>query len=698
MRQQLLDAVHHLDDVGAGLPLDVDDHGRHLIHPGGLANVFDIVDDVGHLGEFHRGAVAVGHDQGAVIVGGEQLIVGADLVGLVRAVEIPFRLIDVGGDDGAAHVLEVEAVGGQHGGVHLDADGGLLSAADADQADAGQLRDLGGEAGVGQIFHARERFGLGGERQGQNRRVGGVGLGVDGRDREIGGKKRSGGVDGLLHLLLGDIDAEAEVELQGDDRAAVGAGGGHLLQAGHLAELAFQGRGDRRRHDVGAGAGVEGDHLDGGVVHLGQGGNRQLLVRHTSRQEDANHEEGCGNGPENEGPGRTHFFFPPDLSPTGGGRLLIGHLNVDLGPFLELVDAGHHQHVAGSDSAGDFGVVALGDSDGDLAYGDGAVRFDDVDVGGVGGSLDDGTGDQGDSVLLLHQQAHIDELVGEETVGAVIEIGAQAERTGGGVDLVVHRDEGPGADFGGVGAIPGFGAQVLAGGQFAEHHLQIVLGDGEDHADRLDLGDDYEAVGVGGMYDISGIHQAQADLSGDRGVDVGVHQVQFGAIDLRLIGLHHAFGLGDGGFLGGELLFGNGVLREQLRVAIEIDAGVVQGGLVARLLAKGHVELDLVGARVDFHQEIALVDEVAFVVEHLHQLAVYAALHGYGVDGDDRAEAGDVNRDIAFTGLGGNHRDGAGRTLFPALRGWRRCGGSSRDDFGPEVPASEAENGKNGQP
>ena len=162
MWQQLFDPIHHLDDIRAGLPLDVHDHRRNLVHPGGLPDVFDVVHHVGDVGEPHRSAVAVGHDEGPVVAGGEQLVVGADLVVLVGAVEIALGLVDIGGDDGAAHVLQVEAIGGQHGGVHLDAHGRLLSAADRDQADAGQLRDLGGQAGIGQILYTRELFGLGG--------------------------------------------------------------------------------------------------------------------------------------------------------------------------------------------------------------------------------------------------------------------------------------------------------------------------------------------------------------------------------------------------------------------------------------------------------------------------------------------------------------------------------------------------------
>ncbi len=40
LRQQLLDAVDDLDDVGAGLALDVQDDRRRLVGPGQRAGVF----------------------------------------------------------------------------------------------------------------------------------------------------------------------------------------------------------------------------------------------------------------------------------------------------------------------------------------------------------------------------------------------------------------------------------------------------------------------------------------------------------------------------------------------------------------------------------------------------------------------------------------------------------------------------------
>ena len=59
-----LDAVDHLDDVGAGLALDVDDDGRRRRSAhAARRDVLGAVDDVGHVGEPHRRAVAIGDDQ-----------------------------------------------------------------------------------------------------------------------------------------------------------------------------------------------------------------------------------------------------------------------------------------------------------------------------------------------------------------------------------------------------------------------------------------------------------------------------------------------------------------------------------------------------------------------------------------------------------------------------------------------------------
>ncbi len=305
LRQQLLDAVHHGDDVGAGLALDVDDDRGLAVHPGGLLGVLGGIDDGGHVGGAHRGPVAIGHDDRLVIGAGKQLVVGADGVRLAGAVERALGLVHVGGGDGRAQIFQAQVVGGQLRGIGLDAHRGLLSAGNGNQSHAGDLGDLLRQVGVGSVFDLVQRQRVGVERQGHDGRVGGVDLAVDGRIGQIGGQKAVGRVDGRLHLLLGHVDVFVQVELQGDDGAAAGADRGHLLKPRHLAELAFQRRGDGGSHHLRSAAGVKGEHLDDGVVHLRQGGDRQLLIAHKAGQQNGRHQQRGGYRAQNEGPGRT---------------------------------------------------------------------------------------------------------------------------------------------------------------------------------------------------------------------------------------------------------------------------------------------------------------------------------------------------------------------------------------------------------
>ncbi len=206
LRQQLLDAVDDLDDVGAGLALDVDQHRRQLVGPGQQAAVLGAVDDVGDVLQADRRAVAVGDDQFLVGLGRAQLIVGVEGERPLRPVEAALGLVDVGGGDDRADALQVEAVRGQRLRVGLDAHGRPLAAGDADQADAGQLRQLLRHARIDQVVDLRQRHGAGGHRQRQHRRVGRVDLVVDRRLRQVVRQQAVGGVHRRLHFLLGDAE------------------------------------------------------------------------------------------------------------------------------------------------------------------------------------------------------------------------------------------------------------------------------------------------------------------------------------------------------------------------------------------------------------------------------------------------------------------------------------------------------------
>ena len=209
LRHQLLDALDHADGVGAGLALHVQDHRRSLIHPRGLIIVLHAIHDVRHVGQHHRRAVAVGHHNVPVVVAGDQLIVGVDLVILARPIEVPFGGVHAGLRQRRAQVFQVDAVGGQRRRVGLNAHRGLLAAADGYQADAVELRNLRRKARVHQVLDLGKRHGIRGDGQGEHRGIGGIGLAVDRRRGQDGGQQTLRRVDGGLHLFLGDIDSQA---------------------------------------------------------------------------------------------------------------------------------------------------------------------------------------------------------------------------------------------------------------------------------------------------------------------------------------------------------------------------------------------------------------------------------------------------------------------------------------------------------
>ena len=121
-RQLVFDALHRLDDIGAGLTLDIDHDSRHTLVKAADPAVLESVDDVGHITEQDRSSVAVGHNDIAVGISRGELVVGSDGVGLVRAVERAFGAGDVRRDDHIAQILERDTVIGETREVGLDAD------------------------------------------------------------------------------------------------------------------------------------------------------------------------------------------------------------------------------------------------------------------------------------------------------------------------------------------------------------------------------------------------------------------------------------------------------------------------------------------------------------------------------------------------------------------------------------------------
>ena len=228
-------------------------------------------DHVGHVGQPHRAAVAVGDHRVGVLGRALDLVVGVDGRGLRRPVEISLRRVDVEVADGGAHVVDVEAVGGERLRVELDAHRRPVAAADADQADAGELRDLLRQPRLAQILQLGQRHVFRGDRERQDRRVGRIDLGVDRRNGQIA---RAADCSAALIAACTSCSATSRLRSRVNCRVIIEA-------PAELAEVIWfrpgicpscrsKRSGHRRRHHFRAGARIEGLHLDRRIVDLRQ--------------------------------------------------------------------------------------------------------------------------------------------------------------------------------------------------------------------------------------------------------------------------------------------------------------------------------------------------------------------------------------------------------------------------------------------
>ncbi len=98
------------------------------------------------------------------------------------------------------------------------------------------------------------------------------------------------------------------------------------------------------------------------------------------------------------------------------------------------------------------------------------------------------------------------------------------------------------------------------------------------------------------------------------------------------------------------------LLCREGRVALQIDLGADERGLILGKLRLIHLERDLVGARIDLGEKIALLHDLAFLEPDLDQLAADLRLHRDRRQRRDRAERRQGDRHVA-----GRDRRGADR-------------------------------------
>jgi hypothetical protein len=275
LRELVLDLVDRLDDVGAGLLEDRQDHARLIVLIGGHGAIDRLGHRLADVAHPYRRAVSIGEDDVVELLGLGDLVVGGDreaeLVGVDRALGGVGR----GGDEGAADLFQRHAARGELGRIDLDADGGRAVAEDRDLGDAGHLRDLLREEEIGVVVDDGQRHRVRAHREHDDGGVGRVDLLVARRRRHLARQRLVGDRDRRLHVLSRRVDVAVEIELNDDRGRAERTQRGQLADARDLRELALERSRDGRGHGLRACALKIGGDLNRREIDLRQGGNRQ---------------------------------------------------------------------------------------------------------------------------------------------------------------------------------------------------------------------------------------------------------------------------------------------------------------------------------------------------------------------------------------------------------------------------------------
>ena len=113
------------------------------------------------------------------------------------------------------------------------------------------------------------------------------------------------------------------------------------------------------------------------------------------------------------------------------------------------------------------------------------------------------------------------------------------------------------------------------------------------------------------------------------------------------------------------MLLGGVALLGERRIALQIEPGVGEIGLVLGLLRLGLIERRLERPRIDLREQVARLDHLPFLEGDFHDLTVDARAHGHGVVSLHLTEAVEIDRIIGA--LDRSDRDENGRgSLAPA--------------------------------
>ena len=190
-----------------------------------------------------------------------------------------------------------------------------------------------------------------------------------------------------------------------------------------------------------------------------------------------------------------------------------------------------------------------------------------------------------------------------------------------------------------------------------------MLGQAEHRRHGLHLRERHDARGVAGADDIAHIHRPQAGAAIDGRPDDRVIENGPGVVDGGLIDPHLRFELGHRGLLRVRLLARAEIAGGEARVAVEIDAGVLQLRLVLRLLGDHLIIERLIGARIDAGEHVALLHILPVAEAKLHEPALHLRPHHHRIERLHGADRIDGDGHILPHQRGGEH----GHDLRPSL-------------------------------
>lgn len=198
----------------------------------------------------------------------------------------------------------------------------------------------------------------------------------------------------------------------------------------------------------------------------------------------------------------------------------------------------------------------------------------------------------------------------------------------------------------------------------------VLLAHREGHADRVELRDRRQRLGAARPHEIAELRLRDADDAVEGRADLRETQIDLRRLDRSLRRLHRRLRAALVLNRVVVLLLADGALLDERRVADDVETLALEGGARAGELSLRLIERRLERARVDAKQQLALFDELAFLVVARDQIARHLRANG-GIDesfggaeplGDDRDVAlGDLDHEHfgrgRLAGIAGREQD-----------------------------------------